>query len=247
LENGVPQPLRYFEKTGVPLSLALLIDTSASMAETLSTAQQAAIRFVRQITQRDVASIIDFETRVEISQPLTGDIRALERAIRGTEAGGATSLYNALDIALRELSKPMPDDAGASLRRQVIIVLSDGADTSSAVTFDQVLDRALRSDAVIYGISLGSSRRPTGRVEEESGELILRRLARQTGGRVFLAEAAEDLAHAYEQIREELANQYSLGYESNANADGTWRRVEVRVGRPNTTARSRAGYFAATP
>ena len=245
LENGVPQTLRYFAKTGVPLSMALLIDTSASMADTLPIARDAAIGFVRQVTDGDLASIIDFESRVEISQELTSDIGALERAITRTGAGGATSLYNAIDMALRELSKPMPGDTGAPPRRRVIIVLSDGADTSSAVTFDQVLDRAVRSDAVIYGISLGTGQQPTVRLDGERGELILRRLARQTGGRAFFTDEAKDLARLYGQIRDELTNQYLLAYESTARADGQWRRLEVRVGRPNSTARTRAGYFAA--
>jgi Ca-activated chloride channel family protein len=246
LENGVPQPLRYFAKSGVPLSLALLIDTSASMAVALPLVQDAAIGFVRQVTGDDLASIIDFETRVEIGQALTADVDALERAIRRTRTGGATSLYNALDIALRELSKPMPGDTSAPPRRRAIVVLSDGADTSSAVTYDQVLDRAVRSGTIIYGISLGAGQQSSAPVEGESGELILRRLAGQTGGRAFFTEEAKDLARFYGQIRDELANQYSLGYEPAGNPDGKWRRLEVRVRRPGTTARTRAGYFAPT-
>jgi VWFA-related protein len=123
-------------------------------------------------------------------------------------------------------------------------VLSDGADTSSTVTFDQVLDRAVRADTVIYGISLGSGQQ-TGSVDGDSGELILRRLARQTGGRAFFTDEAKDLARFYGQIRNELANQYSLAYESPASADRRFRRLEVRIGRPNTTARTRAGYVPA--
>jgi Ca-activated chloride channel family protein len=246
LENGVPQPLRYFAKSGVPLSMALLIDTSASMSAALPLAQDAAIGFVRQRTSGDVASIIDFETRVDIGQALTADIDALERAIRRTRTGGATSLYNALDIALRELSTPPPGDTVASRRRRVIIVLSDGADTSSTVTYEQVLDRAVRSETIIYGVSLGGRQQSSPPSEGESGELILRRLARQTGGRAFFTEEAKDLARVYGQIRDELANQYSLGYEPTRRADGNWRRLEVRVRRPGTTARTRAGYFVPT-
>jgi Ca-activated chloride channel family protein len=246
LENGVPQSLRYFAKSGVPLSVALLIDTSASMADTLPLVQDAASGFVRQVTGGDVASIIDFETRVEIGQALTDDIGALERAIRRTQTGGGTSLYNALDVALRELSKPMPSDTDGAPRRRVIIVLSDGADTSSAVTYEQVLDRAVRSETIIYGISLGTGRQSSAPSEGESGELILRRLAAQTGGQAFFTDEAKDLARFYAQIRDELANQYSLGYEPTGSADGKWRRLEVRVRRPGTTARTRAGYFAPT-
>jgi Ca-activated chloride channel family protein len=246
LENGVPQPLRYFAKSGSPLSIALLIDTSASMAAALPLVQDAAIGFVRQLTGGDVASIVDFETRVEIGQALTADIDALERAIRRTQTGGATSLYNALDIALRELSKAVPVDTGAPPRRRVIIVLSDGADTSSTVTYNQVLDRAVRSETIVYGISLAAGQQSSAPVEGESGERILRRLARQTGGRAFFTEEAKDLARFYGQIHDELANQYSLGYEPTGSTDGKWRRLEVRVRRSGTTARTRAGYFAPT-
>jgi len=245
LENGVPQPLRHFAKSGIPLSMALLIDTSASMADVLPLVQDAASGFVRQFTGGDVASIIDFETRVEIGQALTADSDALERAIRGTRTGGGTSLYNALDVALRELGEPIRETTGPP-RRRVIIVLSDGADTSSAVTYDQVLDRAVRSETIIYGISLGAGQRSGAPLEGDSGELILRRLARQTGGRAFFTDEAKDLARFYGQIRDELANQYSLGYEPTGSADGKWRRLEVRVRRPGATARTRAGYFAPT-
>ena len=103
-------------------------------------------------------------------------------------------------------------------------MLSDGADTSSAVTYDQVLARAVRSETIIYGISLGAGQRSGAPLEGDSGELILRRLARQTGGRAFFTDEAKDLARFYGQIRDELANQYSLGYEPTGSTDGKWRR-----------------------
>jgi Ca-activated chloride channel family protein len=225
--------------------MALLLDTSGSMKDVLPIAQEAAVGFVQQVTDGDLVTIVDFETRVEISQELTGDIGALERAIRDTRAGGATSLYNALDMAIKELSKPTSSQDRAVPRRRVIILLSDGEDTSSVVTFDQVLDRALRSDTVIYGVGLGLGRQPTSRSDGESGELILRRFAQQTGGRTFFTDEAKDLARFYERIADDLANQYLIAYESPAPLDGKWRRLDVRVGRANTTARTRAGYFAA--
>ena len=242
LENGVAQPIRYFAKTGAPLSIALLLDTSGSMKAALPIAQEAAIGFVRQIADGDLVSIVDFETRVEISQELTDDVSALERAINGTRVGGGTSLYNALDLALQELTKPTPDQ-GRAPRRRVIIVLSDGEDTSSVVKLDQVLNRALRTDTIIYGVGLGLGRQPTNSPDGESGELILRRLAQQTGGRAFFTDDANELARFYGRIRDELANQYSLAYEFAGVRDGKWRRLDVRVDRPNTTARTRAGYF----
>jgi len=150
--------------------------------------------------------------------------------------------HHRLDLALQELTKPTPDQ-GRAPRRRVIIVLSDGEDTSSVVKLDQVLNRALRTDTIIYGVGLGLGRQPTNSPDGESGELILRRLAQQTGGRAFFTDDANELARFYGRIRDELANQYSLAYEFAGVRDGKWRRLDVRVDRPNTTARTRAGYF----
>src|SRR5262249_39105376 len=104
-EDGRPQQITYFRKTGVSLALAFLIDTSASMDQTLPVAQEAAIGFVRELTPADVASVVDFDSRVRMRQDFTRDHEALEGAIRQTTAGGSTSLYNAVYIALRALTK----------------------------------------------------------------------------------------------------------------------------------------------
>ena len=90
LEDNVPQPVTHFAKGQVPLALTLLIDTSASMDHTLGTAQEAAIGFIRELTDHDVASIIDFDSRVQVVQDFTNDAGALEAAIRRTRAGGST-------------------------------------------------------------------------------------------------------------------------------------------------------------
>lgn len=243
-ENGVPQNLTFFAKTGVPLALALLIDTSASMDHTLATAQEAAIGFARQISASDVATIIDFDSRVQIAQVFTGDVGALESAIRGTAAGGSTALYNAVYIALREMNKLLPQDDRQAPRRRAIIVLSDGEDTSSLVSFEEVLDLAAHSDTIIYTIGLGSHD-ATGTRNSQNGEFVLRRLAQQTGGRAFFPQQAKDLAGVYRDIRDELASQYSLAYESSGGTrDGQWRRISVRVRRPSVSVRTRQGYYA---
>ncbi len=129
VENGVPQNLTFFARTGVPLALALLIDSSASMEQSMVTAQEAAIGFARQLGPADMATVVDFDSRVQIAQGFTSDIVALENAIRGTSAGGSTVLYNALYIALKELAKLIPQDDPGAPRRRAIVVLSDGADT----------------------------------------------------------------------------------------------------------------------
>lgn len=124
-------------------------------------------------------------------------------------------------------------------------LLSDGDDTSSLVSFDEVLDLASRSDTVIYTIGLGPSTAATPPRTNQDGQFVLRRLAQQTGGRAFFSQHAKELAAVYGDIREELASQYALAYESSSvHRDGQWRRVAVRVSRPGVVIRSRPGYFA---
>ena len=112
LENGVAQQVTYFARTAVPLTLALLIDSSASMEQAMVTAQEAAAGFVRTLTPADTAAIVDFDSRVEMAQGFTSDVRALEEAILRTTAGGATAMFNAIYITLKELAKKIaPEEA----------------------------------------------------------------------------------------------------------------------------------------
>jgi Ca-activated chloride channel homolog len=245
MENGVPQHLAFFARTGVPLALAFLIDTSSSMQQSLGTAQEAAIGFARQLSETDIATVISFDSSVQIVQDFTNDGPALRAAIQRTVANGSTSLYNALYIALKELNKTIRQEDAANPRRRAIIVLSDGDDTSSLMSFDEVLDVAAGSDTIIYTIGLGN--RDPSRQKYEDGDFVLRKLAQQTGGRAFFPLHARELASIYQEIRDELSNQYSLGYESTAQRrDGKWRQINVQVTRPGVTARTRLGYFAPT-
>jgi hypothetical protein len=209
----------------------------------LDTAQEAAIGFVRQLGTADVATVIDFDSRVHTAQDFTSETGALENAIRATRAGGSTSLHNALYIALKQLGKLTPLDDPGDPRRRAIVVLSDGEDTSSLVSFDEVFDLASRSDTVIYAIGLGANDLLSSR-RGNDGVFLLRRLTQQTGGRAFFPKAAADLANVYSDIRNELASQYVLAYESGGARDGRWRRIAVRVTRPNVAVRTRQGYFA---
>lgn len=244
-EDGVQQEVTFFNRTNLPIALALLIDTSASMEERLATAQEAAIGFVRGLREQDVATVIDFDSRVEILQTFTHDKAALERAIRETAAGGSTSLHNAIYISLKELKKSRATSTD-EIRREAIIVLSDGEDTSSLITFEEVLDLAKRSETAIYAIGLRPKDPSVLRGFREA-EFVLRQLAQETGGRAYFPNSVAELAGVYGQIAEELSSQYVLGYTSkNPRRDGMWRRVVVRLNRPNATARTKQGYYAPT-
>jgi Ca-activated chloride channel family protein len=244
-EDGVQQEIAYFSRTPQPIALSLLIDTSTSMEHKLAVAQEAAIGFARRLNPTDAAQIIDFDSRHEILQTFTADRVLLEQAIRRTQVGGSTSLYNAIYVALSELKRvraATPDQ----LRRQAIVVLSDGEDTSSLIAYEDVLESAKRSETAVYSIGLRSKQdRPTRGFNE--AEFVLRSLSQETGGRVFFVEDVAQLPGIYQQIADELANQYSIGYSSkNPKRDGAWRAIVVKVDRPNTYARTKRGYFAPT-
>jgi Ca-activated chloride channel family protein len=244
-EDGVRQDLTFFNRTQLPIALALLLDTSASMEERLRTAQEAAIGFARRLRENDLAEVIDFDSRVEILQTFTGDVGALEKAINDTSAGGSTSLYNAIYISLKELKKVQARSSD-EVRRQAIVVLSDGEDTSSLVSFEEVLDLAKRSETAIYAIGLRSRDSFAGRGFKEA-EFVLRQLSQETGGRAFFVSQTVELPDIYRQIADELSSQYTLGYSSkNPRRDGLWRRIVVRVNRANATARTKLGYYAGT-
>ncbi len=240
-EDGVLQDITFFTRSELPISLALLMDTSASMAEKMSTAQEAAIGFAARLRAEDLASVIDFDSGVNVLQDFTNSFDELRAAIRRTSAGGSTSLYNAVYISLNMLGQ-MGVTSGDEIRRQAIVMLSDGADTSSVVEFDDVLELAKRSDTVIYSIGLRSWDIPTRR---GFSEFVLRQLAQETGGTYFFPAETDDLPAIYQRISDELSSQYALGYISkNPVQDGRWRRIIVRVDRPNVAARTKQGYYA---
>ena len=243
-EDGVQQDITFFASGQLPVALSLLLDTSASMERKMRTAQEAAVGFAQHLGPADVAQVIDFDSRVRILQQFTGNREDLERAIQQTRAGGSTALHNAVYISLKELSK-MRGDAGEEVRREAVVVLSDGEDTSSLVGFEEVLELAKRSETAIYAIGLRTSEGRSRGFNE--AEFVLRQLARETGGRAFFLEDVDELADIYDLISRELSSQYTLGYISkNPRADGRWRRVIVRSTRPEATARTKQGYYAPT-
>ena len=134
------------------------------------------------------------------------------------------------------------------IRRQAIVLLSDGEDTSSLVTFDDVLDLARRSETAIYAIGLMEERRPAAsRKDSAKRHTRCGSSTTDTGGRAFFPADIKSLASVYGQIYDELSSQYTIGYTSkNPRRDGAWRRIVVRVTRPNVTARTKQGYFAPT-
>jgi Ca-activated chloride channel family protein len=242
-EDGARQELIFFNRSSLPIALSLLIDSSASMESRIAIAQEAAVGFARKLRPQDLAQVVDFDSSVQITQGFTNNVGLLEQAIRATVAGGSTSLHNALYISLRELAK-IKAKSEEDVRRRAIVLLSDGEDTSSLVSYEEVLDLAKRSETAIYSIGLQPRDASQSKGFREA-EFALRQFAQETGGRAFFPARAEDLRDVYGQIADELSSQYSIGYASkNTRRDGGWRRVVVQVARPNAVARTKRGYYA---
>jgi VWFA-related protein len=243
LEDGVQQELSLFTRRRLELSLVVMIDTSASMVQKLPVVREAALRLVNALGPGDAAEIMQFNERTSVLQGFTSDRTALERAIGETQASGATALYTALYVALKDLAK---EKKTGQLRRYAIALLSDGQDTASRVTDEQVLDLARKNEVVVYSIRPRSGDLTTDAKGLGEADYFLSVLGRDTGGQAFFPENLGRLNGVYDRIAEELRSEYSLGYvSSNASRDGRWRRIGiVTPGRGGLQVRHRPGYFA---
>lgn len=244
-EEGVRQDVTLFAAATAPLDVMLLLDTSFSMVQRMPVAQEAAINFVRALRQGDRAAVVPFNQVVRVTQPLTEDLLAVEDAVRAASTSGGTAVYEAVYIALRELTRARRDTD--QFRRQALVVLTDGLDNSSHVALADVLGEARRSAVTVYTVVPPSGAEGNSPRAKPLPLFDLRSLAEETGGRTFVPARLEDLAGTYRAIAEELSQQYWLAYVPSVRAEG-FRRVSVRVAtRPELSVRTRSGYYASTP
>jgi Ca-activated chloride channel family protein len=251
-EDGVPQNVQFFAPGDMPLDVVILLDTSASMTGSMPLIQQAATRFARALRTTDRASVMGISSGLRVLQEITGDFDAVERAIRGSKAAGRTPLYASIYTALRELDKLR--EQATTPRRQAIVVLSDGQDTASLFGFNELLEAVRRSAVPIYTISPRPTKTIMAQRESIFGETTrtqdfeMRKLAAETGARAFFPVQIHELTGVYDDIANELAHQYSLGYQStNAQRDGGFRRIALKIDVPGARWRARTGYVADGP
>ncbi len=226
LEDGIPQTIRDFQLEDRPITMAIVLDSSGSMRDSMPDVHQAAAGFVETLRPQDKALVIDFDDRVFLIQELTSDQTLLKEAVSSTEALGSTALYDGLHAAFRKLR--------GIEGRKAIVLLSDGDDTSSQFAYERILEEAKAQSVLIYGIGLGDVRKS-----------VLKELAEMTGGRSFFVAKASQLADVYRKIADELRRQYYLAYSTtNAKWDGRFIKLEVKSKNPDWSVRARRGYFA---
>lgn len=232
-EDGVPQKVRIAEPVGeTPIRVVTLIDNSLSMRESLAETRQAALQFLRRtLRPSDQAGVITFNRTPRVAVGLTNDLEELEEGLTGLLAEDQTSLYDSLVFSLQYL--------GGVKGQRAVLLLSDGLDRTSRLTFEQTVECARRSGIAVYTIGLALADGGRG----EAGEKLAR-MARETGGRSFFVESTAELEGVYGQIERDLRSQYRIAYQSSNNrTDDTFRAVRVEVAGKGMEARTISGYY----
>jgi VWFA-related protein len=228
----------FTSQSNLPLRVGLLIDTSNSIRDRFKFEQEAAIEFLNQIIRpkEDRAFTIGFDTSPEITQDWTSSTEKLTSGIRMMRPGGGTAFYDAVYLASRD--KLMKEKSTGPVRRAMII-LSDGDDNQSRVTFSEAVEMAQRAEVIVYTIS--TSMAPNS----DSGDRKLKELAEATGGRIFHPFKIEDVADAFRDIQEELRSQYVMAYRPPTLAtDGAFHPIEIQALNKKYKVRARRGYYA---
>jgi Ca-activated chloride channel family protein len=240
-EDGVKQTVSYFSagaaaEDSVPLHIGLLFDTSESMERDMPFSRNAAIRFLNTFPTAADFTFVGFADEVRAARFSQSEFPRLVERIRSSKAKGRTALYDAVSVYLGSAF----DQTG----RKVLVIYTDGGDTSSTRTWDETLRLLRASDVTVYPIGFLASR-GSGRFMQQSQ---LAEMARLTGGRAVFPGTMKELEPMYSEIAAEIHAQYVLGYvPTNAVRDGKWRKVEIRLKRPSSERlqlRTRQGYFA---
>jgi Ca-activated chloride channel homolog len=260
-DDKSPEPIRYFSRqTDLPLRIGLLMDTSNSIRDRLKFEQDAATSFLFSVLRhnKDQAFVMTFDDEPAILQGFTDDAGRLRDEIVKTRAGGGTAVYDAIyDACQKELSHPpRPPGDQPDVVRRVMILISDGDDNLSNHTRSEAIEMAQRYSVVIYTISTSTqwiqlsqtnpdkiANRKTHLTE---GDKILQDLADETGGRAFFPYHVDDLDQSFQDIGDELRNQYSIAYiPTHSQFDGKYHRIRIEVPEhKGYQVRARRGYFA---
>ena len=241
LDNDKPaERITYFQpQTDLPLRVALVVDTSSSIANRFRFEQKAATAFLRRVLHHDsdLATVIGFNQQVTVAQPTTENMDLLLEGLKKLHPDGETAVYDAVSVACQELMRVK--DVQPS--RRVVILITDGEDNQSHIGLQQAVERALRTEAVVYVVSTNPEYAITLGLE---GDRSMKQLAEATGGRLLRADSESDVTSAFTKIAKELRSQYAIGYKpANKGPDGLFHRLIV-VGPKKFHLFHRSGYYA---
>jgi VWFA-related protein len=245
-EDGQPQEITYFSaESNLPITLGILLDTSGSEEFMLSGEKDAGSRFLGRVLRKgDLAMVMTFDTDVDLLADFSDDRGVLNRAINRAQINapsgqgplassgtGGTNFYDAVYLAAHD---KLSSEAG----RKAIVVLTDAEDTGSKLRLQDAIEAAQRTDTVVHVLLVAA---------DGGDESVAKRLTDETGGRTIIVRSERNLEQAFDQISEELRNQYTLGYEPlNKKHDGSYRKVKLEMKNKDYSALTRRGYYAPT-
>ena len=237
-EDRVERPILNFSMEDEPTAVGLIFDTSGSMGEKLKRSRLAAMEFFKTANPEDEFFLVEFDSRPRLVVPLTHDTTKIESELLFSRSKGSTALMDAIYLGLHEMRKSRKS-------KKALVVISYGGDNSSRYTVSELNHLVRESDVLIYGIGVFGG---AGTPEEQSGPWLLNRIAEETGGRLFIANAGE-LPDIAKKIGIDLRNRYVLGYTpTGVERDGKYHHIRVQViaprGMPKLTAHWRTGYYA---
>lgn len=252
-EDGEPQDIAFFTQEGVPTRIAIVLDTSGSVRSEWGTIKYATKRFLEHLKPEDEFALIAFNTEIRLKMDWGRKTDRVDSVLTSIYCKDNTKLWDAVWVVCNDVFKGIEE-------KKAMIIMSDGMDNESSVTFEEALQAAVRSEAAIYVVSKTEAVRQLIMYEQSSrgyynnipqeifvrADLALRKLAGETGGRVLYPNNFGQLDNIYAEVDEELRNQYTLGYIStNTAKDGSYRRIDVRVSAPGVASISaRPGYYA---
>jgi Ca-activated chloride channel family protein len=235
LDEGRPVPILLFDSHPRPISVVVMLDTSASMTGYLDLLTAAAEQFLIRLLPEDRAVVGAFNDKIQFATELTSDRDSLVSSLKDLDFGNPTRLYDAVDVSLDKLRNV--DD------RRVIIVFTDGADTASEAGAGYVVGRARDEEVMIYSIGLETEFFNGRRYVRTRPDGVLKKLAEETGGGYYELKKTDELGPTFTRIAQELHSQYSLGFAP--ARDGKEHRIGVKLSQPGLSARARRSYRAA--
>ncbi len=219
------------------LHLGALFDISGSMDEDMEFSRSASIKFLKALSEARDYTLVDFDTEVRVARYSQAEFGRLVERIRSRKAEGYTALWDAIGVYL--------DGASGEEGRKILVLYTDGGDNASSISFNELLNLLKASDVTVYAVGFLEHQLPSTRLEQRRR---LQTIAETTGGQAFFPMSMRDLDAAYAKVASEIDAQYTMGYlSSNTKPDGTWRKVEIKLVRPelkDVRVRARRGYFA---
>ena len=248
-EDGAPQKLSVFSHADIPVTMGIVIDDSGSMREKREAVNAAALTFVKTSNPQDQVFVVNFNDVYYLDTPgdFASNIEDLKSALEKIDSRGGTALYDAVYASLDHVKLGNRD-------KKTLLVITDGEDNASRYTFDELMARAQKSNAVIYTIGLLGSEEPNGLFKIHGGEAhraakVLEKIAEATGGVAYFPKSLDEVESTCRQVAHDIRNQYTLAYyPTNAKKDGTFRNVRVDAFVPGSKSklvvRTRPGYYA---